>query len=557
MGRHSMGLKDAVAILFRHGHSIELTAQGQPVDFKVTDRGLVLYRMPSRAAAEASSTWRVQIVGVSNAENEVKHVKSHFVEFFEPKLELLHEGTTRDGVPIRVYKPNGNKKAKKGPRFVGPGGKAGMFVGRRFVQFPDNCGLTALGYHVTNPTTEMKKLIDRNQTITNIGSNRSKPIQDALRDVFRDDALIRAVVAALPGGAVRELLSMIPDAWSGGAAAQGGGGGGGGGGGAGKGVSQGGSSAHAHVDGQDREVRLCVLAVKNAVDRAGEAARSQWKNHGVELLNELNLVARTAFQAQSVQVVPYGSMVYEVCTPAFHRHRCRYCCCARCRDTRANPRTVPSPVHICSRTKVATNSSDVDVTLFVYDGDAVHDVRALLKTFGDALTTAGFRVTSCLEARVPVLNVQKDAPAGVPFHVDISVNNHSAVHKSHALRDLFAGTPGSSDLALLVKMWIRSCGFADTRSHYLSSHGWMLLVAQFCAEVRGPASEVDFFKWFVKEYPVDRQWTIGARTPPCEFEPDNVATHVGLDQKRKIAGAAQSAIENLALEQVPWAPKKK
>jgi hypothetical protein len=212
---------------------------------------------------------------------------------------------------------------------------------------------------------------------------------------------------------------------------------------------------------------------------------------------------------------------------------------------------------------VATPKSDVDVTLFVYDGaDAgATDPALVLSQFGKALKVKSFNVDeSALRASVPVLKVQKDSSSGMPFHVDISFNNHSAVHKSHVLRELFDGLPGASGLALLVKMWKLKVGL--TGPDYLSSHGWMLLVARFCSEAllvasEVDASEVDFFKWFVQTYPSDTEWTIGAREPPWEFEKDNVARCVVPKAKHAIVNAARVAIQNGGLACVPWPTAKK
>jgi hypothetical protein len=179
-----------------------------------------------------------------------------------------------------------------------------------------------------------------------------------------------------------------------------------------------------------------------------------------------------------------------------------------------------------------------------------------LEIFEATLQGKGMNVdASALKAPVPVLKVQKDTKAGVPFHVDISVNNHSAVHKSHALRDLLLKEyPGADDLALLVKLWAAKRGF--TGPPFLSSHGWMLVVARFCAEVASSASdynEAAFFAWFQKAFPPREPWVLGMRVPPFEDEEDNPAARVDKATREQIVAAADLAERNLRDKRVPWA----
>ena len=191
------------------------------------------------------------------------------------------------------------------------------------------------------------------------------------------------------------------------------------------------------------------------------------------------------------------------------------------------------------------------MTLFVCDCFSdVKNTKTLTK-FGEALEKADFTVDySASEAKVPILKVQKDPSSGVHFHIDVSVNNHSAVHKSRRLRDLLANIPGAQELAFLVKMW--TCYGKLQGPGFLSSHGWMLLVVEFCSQPLSSKNEIAFFSWFIQEYPCDGDWTIGAREWPCDFEEDNVALNVKADKKKTLVRAALKAIERLRDKDVPW-----
>jgi hypothetical protein len=176
-----------------------------------------------------------------------------------------------------------------------------------------------------------------------------------------------------------------------------------------------------------------------------------------------------------------------------------------------------------------------------------------LETLAATLKDNGVNVdASALKAPVPILKVQKDLPGGIPFHVDISFNNHSAVHKSHALHEFLQEYPGADDLALLVKLWAANCGFRGPP--YLSSHGWMLVVARFCYEVgKGHYNEVAFFEWFQKTFPADKPWVLGMRAPPFEDEEGNPADRVDKGTRKQIVDAAARAVRNLGKKRVPWA----
>jgi hypothetical protein len=199
----------------------------------------------------------------------------------------------------------------------------GLFVGRRFVRFPHSSVLTVFGYHFPDPTAEMKKLIDRNQTISSV---HEEVIFDALRDVFQSDKLVAKVLRLLPNGSVHELSGLIPkDRWQSRAGV----------------VSGAASSPRAGLDARPVSGATCapraaekrlpaveaearphsfsfsVAHVRDVVETAREGTRSIWAEHGVAVLNELNKWARKAFPKASVQVVPYGSVVYEVSTVHF------------------------------------------------------------------------------------------------------------------------------------------------------------------------------------------------------------------------------------------------
>jgi hypothetical protein len=324
MGRYSMGLKDAIAILTRHKCRIELTAHGRLVEFAVAqdDTGLMLYRF--RPQEGGGKQWRLKIDNVPDTQSAVADVKGHFVDFFEPVLEPFHTGRDHSGTLIQIYLSNSLSK-KKVPCFRGPKNTGGLFVGRRFVKFPHHSVLTNFGYHFPEPTAAIKKLIDRNQTLSSV---HEAVIFDSLLNVFKNDELVAKVVNLLPNGPVHELSGLIPkERWPPRAGAVSG-------------------TAGPHLVGLDARpaagaartprvaekplpaVKLEAEAaaapprlfsfsgahVKDVVESAKEQIRSTWKEHGVAVLNELNDLAREAFPEASAQVVPYGSIVYEVGT---------------------------------------------------------------------------------------------------------------------------------------------------------------------------------------------------------------------------------------------------
>lgn len=216
-------------------------------------------------------------------------------------------------------------------------------------------------------------------------------------------------------------------------------------------------------------------------------------------------------------------------------------------------------------TQVGTARSDVDVTLFLFRGgdDSMTSKEILLK-FRDGLKALKDEqqqqqpifnvVDDAIDARVPILKVQKNTPGGVHFSVDISVHNHSGVHKSHALREFLIDIPGATELAVLVKLWAHACNL-NTPQH-LASHGWMHLVARFCTDVldqRANANEVGFFEWFVRHYgTTNKPWEILERESPWTTKENNVAERVNEQARKATVQAAQQAIRNLEASKVPW-----
>ena len=309
MGRHSMGLKDAIAVMYAeekegvfHGQGdVEITAFGQVVKFSARDRGLMHYQISNAEAKNAR--WCVKISGLANAKQVVKAVKSHFVQYCDQKLDLLHEHVTKNGVKIIIYAPNHFAK-KKTPSFLGPGSKAGLFVGPRFVPFPDNSQVTLLGYHIQNPTPNIKLLINRNQEISNL---KSTPILwNMILEVFHNNAALVAKVKKFhaPNGFMREI-NNLPDFQRPVVQASerfvGGGG-----------AKETKAATQAIGTQEAQPVTLHVKAVKNAVKEVRDSIQRQWKENGVQLLNKLNGIAMDTFSDLSAQVVPYGSMIYEV-----------------------------------------------------------------------------------------------------------------------------------------------------------------------------------------------------------------------------------------------------
>ena len=163
-------------------------------------------------------------------------------------------------------------------------------------------------------------------------------------------------------------------------------------------------------------------------------------------------------------------------------------------------------------------------------------------------------VRAQFEGKHPILIVQKDTPHGVPYDVDISFNNHLAVHKSHEVGRLLAEHLGAHSLAKLVKEWARHVQIKGPT--YLASHAWMLLIIQYMASSSGERSEVGFFAWFFREFPPDKPWTVGNGRSPFEFESENVAQRVEEEQRVEIRERVRLASANLEQGELPWSKAK-
>ena len=307
MGRYSLGLKDAIAVLHRKNKRLKITAHGQQVIFRADDDGLMLYQISGPVTENRD--WCVEIFRVENPETKIENVKSHFVQFVNPPL--LHESKTQNGDQIRIYEPT-----TKGENawFRGPQGKNCMCIGERFVE---QAGINTLGYHIVNPTKEIKSLIDRNQKLPNLRG--CKLIWDMLCDIFENDEELKTKVREmlpqmLPHGC-REIRYLLPGEFQEQAGSSAGGGGGGG---EKKGASK-------IAPGAPLQFCLDVDAAKNAVQQVRESIQPKLRDY-YDLLCDLEKIARHEFRFASV--IPYGSMIYQVGTVRAQRQHLLLALCA-------------------------------------------------------------------------------------------------------------------------------------------------------------------------------------------------------------------------------------
>jgi hypothetical protein len=319
MGRHSLGLKDAIAVLLgRSGWNIELTACGQQVlfEFRDVDGDNVLHWCHGEQGAQADE-WVFTITVDSsrrekfNTSELVQNVESDFTLPTIDQVIVEHMG-------VKVLKPNTEKKGKpKCFRHKQAAKKkkklAGMYIGRRFVRFGSDSTVSYFGYHVTSAavTDEIKKLISRDQVLAT-GLTAEDPLRKLLRKVFTEKS--EELKPHLPAKLCRELVFFSDDSRpEEGSAPR--------------------TESRSKVANSDRG--QIAEPVEEIVQSSGHQVVPVWKwaspaakawydvqrdlaladdsSSTAKLLIKLNTCAQKAFPGCSAQVVPYGSIIYQVC----------------------------------------------------------------------------------------------------------------------------------------------------------------------------------------------------------------------------------------------------
>ena len=119
---------------------------------------------------------------------------------------------------------------------------------------------------------------------------------------------------------------------------------------------------------------------------------------------------------------------------------------------------------------------------------------------------------------------------------------------------------GHLELACLVKMWAKkSCLTEATTKGRLTCYGFMLLVIEHLNDpnlTKTPWTSdplEHFLNWLIDKKLSGVETTgglsVGAREPPCDFEPDNVAEKTSPTLLRK---AAEKGLSKLKRGALPW-----
>ena len=340
MGQHGLGLKDALAILCRLGCKVFLQSHGLQVDFKetglggllpdreraiecdgepFTDAGMLCYRTKTSSNGSPDRFWKftintasVSAVSQLNANDAVLTVRRHFM--LPDASELIY-----DGEDVAVYKPNVVVAAGKTrtPKRFGlepavPDTAGGVYIGGRFVVVQPGVS-TYFGYHVKAQTKAMKRNINRDQQLTSALDSKTSPIRDILVKTWKAPDAWEKLKAHLPDKPTRELAWLrqhVPELDP---------------------HFQARKSAAKRLPGQSQSATRTgaaatsspprptpnapfappASAISNWFDQQGCLARHLDKAR-VTTLRKLNKIAEETFPDDYVQLVPYGSTIYEV-----------------------------------------------------------------------------------------------------------------------------------------------------------------------------------------------------------------------------------------------------
>jgi hypothetical protein len=516
MGRHSLGLKDALAVLLREKWQVVLNARGHAVEFAFQPEGPqkdnVIHYRSTKATEAAGDVWKFCLTPPDSKNVDVAALAASIKTYFDPPggEPILVDSELK----VAIYAPN-HVKGKKQPAFR-HGGNAGIFIGKRFVRFASDSNVSHFGYHIREVSLELKKLISRDHIIKGVVA-KSGPLAELLRGVIIKHRQQLLDSGHYPETLCRELKILLQEEAPAVAA--------------GPRSPAGGSMG------------MVVRTAEPAPEPAPEPAALTWESAAAEgwskeqtanakdqqaiifaFLDRLNRIAGKVFPECYPQVVPYGSMIYQV-------------------ETRTSD--------IDATLIFALKAADVGSTL------ADEYPKQMLTRLMEVLKVERINVMSQFEGNHPILMVQKDQRNGMPCAVDISFDGHLAIHKSHEVAKLLDDRPGARSLAVLVKQWVAAADLKRTSGQHpcLSSHAWMLLVIEYMstgATQTADRSELGFFKWIVASYDDRTPWIIGAGRHPFEFERENVAQAVGTAARADIKKKAEEAIAMLNQGKEPW-----
>ena len=514
MGRHSLGLKDALAVLLREKWQVVLNARGHTVEFAFQPEGPqkdnVIHYRSTKATEAAGDVWKFCLTPPDSIP-DVAALAASIKTYFDPPggEPILVDSELK----VAIYAPNVLSKGKKQPAFK-HGGNAGIFIGKRFVRFASDSNVSHFGYHIREVSLELKKLISRDHIIKGVVA-KSGPLAELLREVIIKNRQQLLDSGHYPETLCRELKILLPEE----APA----------------VAAGARSPAGGFAG------TVVRTAEPAPEPARQPAALTWESAAADgwskeqtanakdqqafaFLDRLNQIAGKVFPECYPQVVPYGSMIYQV----------------------------------------ETRTSDIDATLIFAlkpadagSTSADEYPKQTLTRLMEVLKVERMNVIPQFEGKHPILMVQKDQRNGVPCAVDISFDGHLAIHKSHEVAKLLDGRPGARSLAVLVKQWVAAVGLKRTSGQHpcLSSHAWMLLVIEYMsagATRTADRSELGFFKWIIASYDDRTPWIIGAGRHPFEFERENVAQAVGTTARADIKEKVEEAIAMLNQGKEPW-----
>jgi hypothetical protein len=638
MGRHSLGLKDALAVLIgRSKWQIELQARGKQVrfEFQDTDGDRVLHyglKKPKTivGAQEAQDhrwTFTITVTDDENVKELVDSIKSDFVV----GAELGEAVFTDPELNVAVYKPNYPGRKKKAPCFRHKQKKAGIYIGKRFVRLAYDSEVSYFGYHIQKVPQDIKELINRDQILRK-RLTPDNPLGKLLQN-FLENNREKLPLPELLCRELKVLLRSQPEAedepedrpfkrkqagLAGNYSPTN------------KEEDEQGSQTYtppdvcykqqleeAISDSKKLRRQLADLEEKNTkLTPPPQASPSPppppssqstwaWQSKGAKawyqdfehtsdcaaFLLDLNKWAMETFPEGFAQVVPYGSVVYQIevagksdvdatlmiCSsvtrspiPQEHlaeaRRLLKEALAKAGNESEREPGRVGKAFaklndlsftdHCMKNWGMTKSASKIGNILKWYTSTSPLSPTQMLTRFEKTLKKHMINVRSEFGSKKhPRLVVQKDNANGVPSHVDISFDGHLEVHKSREVGKLLDQHKGGRPLALLVKTWMYAVRLKRPHPEQpcLSSHAWMLLVIEYMSR-GGEQSERGFFEWFLNRCPAsDACWQIGKAQRPFEFERENVARAVQERERQDIRGAATEAIAALERDEVPWA----
>lgn len=167
VGRFGLGLKDAVAVLMRHGARVDIVSKQGSYGFMVRTGALGTETIHVQRRAPAGAGTRITVSGLQGAAQSVATVKALFLCWSQPKL--LHSS---GGVDVLLPNQSGKKHCGK------------LFVNGVAVTPPQ---LLHLSYNFKEATSDQRMACDRDHNVE--GAKFTKhfqvPIQDALLSLHR------------------------------------------------------------------------------------------------------------------------------------------------------------------------------------------------------------------------------------------------------------------------------------------------------------------------------------------------------------------------------------